>query len=235
MKTLASDALLAVDALAGGYGDTRILRGVSFALGRGQVLGVLGRNGVGKTTLMRLLAGFLPAMAGSITFDGRTFAATKPHVRRRLGVAYAPQERCVFDNLRVDDNLTLHRARRGLEDYEGLFETFPRVRERLGLAAGHLSGGEKKLVSFCRALADRAPLTLLDEPSEGVQPANLERMAAVLRERCAAGASFILVEQNISFLQSVMHGVMVLDHGDVVAAGPVGEFDRGRLEACLRV
>ena len=174
-------ALLRFDELRGGYGDTAVLRGISGAVAAGEVLGVLGRNGVGKTTLMRLLTGYIAPFAGQVRWRGDDIAALTPYRRQRAGISYAPQEGVVFDGLSVRDNLSLHRRRRDLDDYAPLFDHFPRVRERLAQPAGSLSGGEKKLVSFTRVMAERAPLTLLDEPSEGVQQEHIDRMAALIR------------------------------------------------------
>jgi ABC-type branched-subunit amino acid transport system ATPase component len=228
-------ALLELGGLAGGYGDTLILRPLSARLQPGEVLGVLGRNGVGKTTLMRLLTGSGRCFGGTLRFRGCDIAGLPPHARQRLGISYAPQEGVVFDALSVRENLTLHHGSRSLARYEALFEQFPRVRERLRQPAGVLSGGEKKLVSFCRALAEQAPLTLLDEPTEGVQHENIERMAAIVAQRAAAGAGFIVVEQNLGFLLAVMSAGIVLDHGELVLAGRAAELDRPRLEAALQL
>jgi ABC-type branched-subunit amino acid transport system ATPase component len=227
--------LLAFDRLAGGYGDTVVLREVGGAVASGEVLGVLGRNGVGKTTLLRLLMGHLPAAAGAISWQGAVLGALPAHARRRLGMSYAPQEGLVFDELTVLENLTLHRRDRGLSVYEELFEAFPRVAQRLRQRAGTLSGGEKKLVSFCRALAEAAPLTLLDEPTEGVQQENLDHMNRFILQRRADGAAFVIVEQNLGFLLATMQRVLVLDHGECVLAGPAQGIPRSTLEAHLAV
>ena len=209
--------LLAFDRLAGGYGDTIVLRHVSGKVCAGEVLGVLGRNGVGKTTLLRLLMGYLRPTAGDIRWRGGGLASVPVHARRRAGISYAPQEGLVFDQLSVHDNLTLHRA------------------DRLRQPAGKLSGGEKKLVSFCRALAEGSPLTLLDEPSEGVQQENLDHMVRLLQRRTAAGAAFIIVEQNLNFLLAAMQQVLVLDHGECVLAGSATHLARETLDRCLAV
>lgn len=226
---------LVFDGLGGGYGDTQVLRQISAQVAPGEVLGVIGRNGVGKSTLLRLLGGALPAMTGVITLNGQRLDGWPAHRRQRAGLATMPQERLVFDPLTVRENLTLHRADRSLARYTALFEQFPRLQERLGLPAGRLSGGEKKLVAFARTLADEAPVTLLDEPSEGVQPENLARMAACIRARRQAGAAFVIVEQNLSFLLPLLQQVLVLDHGEIVCAGPAGPDDRETLERHLRV
>jgi ABC-type branched-subunit amino acid transport system ATPase component len=233
--TRQSEPLLQFDGLAGGYGDTVVLRDISAAVGNGEVLGVLGRNGVGKSTLLRLLMGYLQPSAGTIHWRGESLASVAVHARRRAGISYAPQEGVVFDHLSVRDNLTLHRSNRRLDDYEELFAAFPRVAERLSQRAGDLSGGEKKLVSFCRVLAERAPLSLIDEPTEGVQQENLEHMARLLRQRQEAGAAFIIVEQNLGFLMGTMQQVLALDHGECVLSGEALEFSREALDRCLAV
>ena len=235
MTGTASAPLLAFDGLTGGYGDTVVLRGIGGAVASGQVLGILGRNGVGKTTLLRLLMGYLAPVAGSVRLRGQALGAMATHARQRLGMAYAPQEGLVFDPLSVRENLTLHRADRSLAPYEELLAAFPRLAERLEQRAGTLSGGEKKLLSFCRAIADAAPLTLLDEPSEGVQQENLDRMSRFIRQRQSQGAAFVIVEQNLAFLVATMEHALVLDHGECVLSGPAADLPRSALEAHLSV
>jgi ABC-type branched-subunit amino acid transport system ATPase component len=231
---MSSSPVLAFDGLSGGYGDTVVVRQLQGQVRAGEVLGVLGRNGVGKTTLIRLLMGYARLTAGSVRLRMTELGFMSPHQRQRAGISYAPQEGVVFDELTVAENLLL-RGRSGLGEHDALLNQFARVRERLGQRAGSLSGGEKKLVSFVRAVAEAAPVTLLDEPSEGVQPENIEIMAAVIRERCAAGAAFVLVEQNLEFLMAVMHSVLVLDHGDAVLSGSALQLDRDTLERHLHV
>lgn len=228
-------ALFQFERLEGGYGDTIVLRGVNGTVREGEVLGVLGRNGVGKTTLLRLLTGCLRPSAGSVRWRGKALGDLPAHARRRAGIGYAPQEDLVFERLTVRDNLTLHRRERGLEAYDALFETFPRIAERLRQPAGQLSGGEKKLLSFCRVLAERTPLTLIDEPSEGVQQENQAHMIGHIRRRRDQGASFIIVEQNLDFLLATMQQVLVLDHGECSLAGPAYGIARATLESCLAV
>jgi branched-chain amino acid transport system ATP-binding protein len=234
-----SPPALAFDALVTGYADTMVLRGVGATLFAGQVLGVLGRNGVGKTTLMRALAGFLPLMQGQVSLRGHDLAHMPAHRRLAAGLAYAPQEDTVFSDLSVDENLRLYlnprdMARRA-QRHAPYFDAFPRLRERAHQRAGSLSGGERKLLSFTRTLALHADVSLLDEPTEGVQPENIDRMATLLRARCEAGAAFVVVEQNLSFLGAVADQVLVLDHGECVLQGALGAFSRDELTRHLMV
>ncbi|MDM0018274.1 ABC transporter ATP-binding protein [Variovorax saccharolyticus] len=235
MSTEANAERLSFDGLVCGYGDTMVLRGLSGAVGPGRVLGVLGRNGVGKTTLMRALAGFLPLRQGSVTLGGRDLARVAPHQRLGLGLAYAPQEDVVFGDLSVQENLWLHLDDRDPARYADCLALFPRLNERLAQRAGSLSGGERKLLSFTRTIGLRAALSILDEPTEGVQPENIDRMAAVVRRRKAEGASFVIVEQNLEFLLAVADDLMAIDHGECLLKGEAAQFGREALESHLMV
>lgn len=215
--------VLRLDNISGGYGDIKVVSGVSLAVSAGEVACITGRNGVGKTTLMRMIAGFLPVMNGQVVLKDRQLGELKPHQRNRLGLAYAPQENVVFDDLSVRENLTLHHANRSLDRYGNLFAAFPRMEERLEQKAGTLSGGERKILSFCRALAEQSDLVLLDEPTEGVQPENIALMAEAIIDASRAGRAFVIVEQNLSLVEAVANQVILLDHGECVfrtANGP---------------
>lgn len=219
-----------------GYGDTVVVRGLSGRVGPGEVLAVLGRNGVGKSTLLKALAGFLPLGEGQVQWQGQRLDTLPAHRRRQAGMVYSPQENVVFGDLSVQANLWLHHpAGRPDSRYDALFELFPRLRERLAQTAGSLSGGERKLLAFVRTLGMQAGLCLLDEPTEGVQPENIERMAAVIRERTAAGQRFLIVEQNLSFLEQVADTVLVMDHGQMVLNGRMQDLGRETLEQYLLI
>ena len=227
---------LAFDAVVGGYGGVAVVRGVSGAVAPGEVLCVIGRNGVGKSTLMKLLFGELPCREGSVRLEGRAIERLETAQRHALGIGYCPQERPVFDDLSVRDNLTLMRADRRLDAFAPLFARFPVLPQRLAQHAGTLSGGEKKILSFARGLAEAQPLLLLDEPSEGVQWENILHMAALIDEAKAAhGRSFVVVEQNLAFAERIADRYLVIEQGSVVLEGRRGEVGREKLLGYLQV
>jgi branched-chain amino acid transport system ATP-binding protein len=221
--------------VTGGYGSSVVVRGITGAVAPGEVLCVLGRNGVGKSTLMKLLYGFLPLRSGSVRGRGIDLARLEPAERSRLGIAFAPQERIVFDDLSVRENLTLTDPDRPLDDLAPYFERFPRLRDRLGQRAGTLSGGERKLLSLVRALAEDKPVSLLDEPSEGVQRENVRHMAELIAARKAAGDAFVIVEQNWALVDAVADRYLVMDQGRAVLAGDRGSVTRDAIVAHLAI
>jgi branched-chain amino acid transport system ATP-binding protein len=230
-----SDARLQFEGVAGGYGDVVVVRDVAGGVAAGEVLCVVGRNGVGKSTLLKLLFGELACRAGNVRFEGRSLAAVAPARRRALGISYCPQERPVFDDLSVRDNLTLMRADRGLAAFAPLFARFPVLERRLEQHAGTLSGGEKKLLSFVRGLSESPSLLLLDEPSEGVQWENVVHMAALIAAARAAGTAFVVVEQNLAFAELIADRYLVIEQGTVALAGRRDEIGRAQLLAHLQV
>ncbi len=232
---------LEFDGVTGGYGTTVVVREVSGSVGPGQVLCVLGRNGVGKSTLMRLLSGHLPCRAGTIRLAGHEITGLSASKRSKRGLTYGPQERVVFDNLSVADNLLLRSGGQGAgrgdaDERLGLyFDAFPVLRERLRQHAGTLSGGERKILSFVRCLAESQPLVLLDEPTEGVQLENIERMHNFVSQARAGGTAFVIVEQHVSFALQVADHLLVMDHGETVLQVAASEVDRDRLLGYLQV
>jgi len=226
---------LAFEQLCGGYGDVDVVRDVSGAVAAGEVLCVIGRNGVGKSTLLRMLFGLVPCRSGRIAFEGRTIDGLEATARRAQGISYCPQERLVFDDLTVRDNLTLMRAARDMDAFAPYFERFPFLGRRLAQHAGTLSGGEKKMLSFVRGLSEAQPLALLDEPSEGVQWENIVHMAALLDAARAGGRAFVVVEQNLAFAERIADRYLVIEQGRVALQGRRGEVDRAQLLAHLHV
>ena len=226
---------LGFDGIVGGYGSVVVVRGVSGAVAAGEVLCVIGRNGVGKSTLLKMLFGQLPCREGVVRFEGRAVERIEASQRRALGISYCPQERPVFDDLSVRDNLTLMRADRRLDAFEPLFARFPILKHRLAQHAGTLSGGEKKILSFVRGLSEDAPLLLLDEPSEGVQWENILHMVDLLQAARSHGASFVVVEQNLAFAERIADRYLVVEQGRTALEGRRDEIDRTRLLSHLHV
>ncbi len=226
---------LGFDHIAGGYGDVVVVRDVSGGVAAGEVLCVIGRNGVGKSTLLKLLFGQLPCRAGSVRFEGRPIDGVNSSGRRALGISYCPQERPVFDDLSVGDNLTLMRGDRSLAAFAPLFARFPILERRLDQHAGTLSGGEKKILSFARGLSEAQPLLLLDEPSEGVQWENIVHIAALIEAAKVAGTAFVVVEQNLAFAELIADRYLVIEQGRVAVACRRDEIGRDQLLAHLHV
>jgi urea transport system ATP-binding protein len=216
------------------YRQSLICQGVSLAVDRNEVVCLLGRNGVGKTTLMRSLMGILPNRAGRILFDGQDVTNLPSHERARRGMAYVPQGRLVFPQLTVAENLrggTLigedaGNQRRGFGPVdESVFAYFPILRERLHQRAGLLSGGEQQMLALGRALAANPRLLLLDEPSEGIQPSIVQQIRDIIaRIAVERNLAVLLVEQNLKFATGASTRGYVMDKGQIVAEGSVAEL-----------
>ncbi len=230
-----SAARLRFEKVTGGYGSTTIVRDLGGVANAGEALCVLGRNGVGKSTLMKLLFGYLPCSGGRVFLDGKPVHGLDPSARHRAGKTYCPQERPVFDDLSVRDNLTLMRANRKLAPFRSYFDRFPILERRLTQHAGTLSGGEKKILSFVRGLAEDLPVVLLDEPSEGVQWENILHMEAFMAEKKAVGVAFIVVEQNLAFAERIADRYLIMDQGRTMLEGSPSTVDRSHVLAHLHV
>jgi branched-chain amino acid transport system ATP-binding protein len=212
--------LLRAEKLSAYYGASRILFDVDLALAEKRTLALLGRNGAGKSTTMKTLAGVLPARGGRIFFAGRDITSAPPHVRAQLGLAYVPEDRQVFPEHTVEDNLLIAAkpGPGGRRDWTvpRVWETFPLLTRLRTRQAGRLSGGEQQLLVIARALMGNPLVLLLDEPSEGLAPIVVATIGKVLRELGAGGATILLAEQNMHFCLRIADDTAVIDKGQIV-------------------
>ncbi|HLB15680.1 MAG TPA: ABC transporter ATP-binding protein [Burkholderiales bacterium] len=214
-----SDAL-ALRRVSAGYGETVVLEGIDLALAAGESLSVIGRNGVGKSTLLATVMGHTTLHAGEISLDGRRIDAAPVHRRALAGLGFVPQEREIFPSLSVGENLELG-ARPGHWTFARIFDLFPNLRERLGHAGNHLSGGEQQMLAIARALITNPSVLLMDEPTEGLAPLIVEALTKVLlRLRAQGGLSIVLVEQNSRVALAFSERTVVMDKGRIVYDGP---------------
>jgi urea transport system ATP-binding protein len=222
--------MLQVEQLNQYYGAAHTLRGVSLSLKKGECLALLGRNGVGKTTLLKCLMGVLPVAAGTVSLHGRDITRMQPHRRAAAGIAYVPQGREIFARLTVEENLKMGMAtlpgRQAARISGEVYELFPVLREMLARRGGDLSGGQQQQLAIARALLAKPQLIILDEPTEGIQPSiikDIERVIRLLRQRGDIG--ILLCEQYFDFARALADRFVVLSRGEVVAAGVHGQMD----------
>jgi len=215
--------LLSAQGLTSGYGRMRVLDGLSLEVEEGAFVGILGHNGMGKTTLMRTLMGFLPAGEGNIRFAGRDVTRLKPFQRNRLGLGYVPQGREILPALTVGENLRAGALVAKLSAVEEdrrvaeIVEFFPRLKPLLGRPGGALSGGEQQLLALARCLCGGPRLLLLDEPTESIQPSIVEEIAERLTQlRAASGLTLVLVEQNLDFIRALAERVLIIQRGRIL-------------------
>ena len=213
--------LLALEAVRSGYGGAPIVRDLSLAIKQGVSTAIVGRNGVGKTTLVKTIMGLVPATSGRILFDNQDITLIDTRRRARLGLGYVPQGRGIFARLTVFENLCMGELvgiPRDRYEYEEIYDLFPILKERRNQRAGTLSGGEQQMLAIGRVLLGRPSILLLDEPSEGVQPSIVERIAAVLAQANADnGLTILLIEQNLDVVQMISEECLVMEKGKLVA------------------
>ena len=220
------------------YGGSHILRDVSLTAEPGKVTVLLGRNGVGKTTLLKTLMGLVPIKSGSITFDGKPIDKATPYERARAGIGFVPQGREIFGRLTVEENL-----RMGLAYKSGstpvpahLYELFPVLKQMLGRRGGDLSGGQQQQLAIARALAPGPRLLILDEPTEGIQPSIIKDIGRVIRMLADQGEMAILLcEQYYDFAQELADEYLVMERGEVIARGPGSEMEAKGIQKLVAI
>ena len=220
------------------YGGSHILRDVSFEIPKGACTTVLGRNGVGKTTLLKCLVGLLPVRSGTLTFDGKPITGLPPYERARLGIGYVPQGREIFPRLTVEENLLM-----GLASKSGrggvpsrIYEMFPVLKDMLHRRGGDLSGGQQQQLAIGRALAADPKILILDEPTEGIQPSIIKDIGRVISSLTKSGEmAVLLVEQYYDFARELADRYVVMARGEVIKSGPGSEMDRENVKGMLAI
>ncbi len=228
---------LVVQGLRSGYGQSEVLHGLDFTVGAAEIVVVVGRNGMGKSTLMRTLVGMIPAKSGTVTLDGHDITALKSHQRVARGLAFVPQGRMVFPAMTVQENietgLFVHGGRRIPPDIYTLFPVLQEMRARRG---GNLSGGQQQQLAIARALATNPQVLLFDEPTEGIQPSIIQELARTLRRiRDERGLSIVASEQVLSFALDIADRVLVLEGGAVVHEDARADVDHEKVASYLAV
>ncbi len=206
------------------YGESHVLQGISLRVDPGEVLAILGRNGMGKTTLIRTIVGFTPPREGRVLYEGTEITRLPPFRMVALGMALVPQGRRVFPSLSVRENLDVARRGEGRWNLEQVYALFPRLRERSDNRANKLSGGEQQMLAIGRALMSNPDLLLMDEPTEGLAPLLVREVGRVIGELKRSGLSILLVEQNLALALSVADRVHVLSRGQIVHSGTPAEL-----------
>jgi urea transport system ATP-binding protein len=214
------------------YGGSHILRDVGFELPAGKVTTLLGRNGVGKSTLLRALMGLVPIRTGRVVFEGKDLTKAKPNERARAGLGYVPQGREIFARLTVAENLLMGARRIP----ERIFELFPMLPQILGRRGGDLSGGQQQQLAIARALVMKPRLLILDEPTEGIQPSIIKEIERSIRSLAATGEmAILLVEQYYDFARSLADQYLVMERGEIVARGRGADMDADGVRRLLTV
>lgn len=221
--------MLEIDSLTARYGRAQILNGVSLTLGDNEVVALLGRNGAGKSTTMKSVMGLVRQTSGSIRHDGQEIRGRAPHTICRVGIGYVPEDRRIFGELTVEENLEVGRrpAREGAPQWttEHLFQLFPNLAERRRNLGKQLSGGEQQMLTIARTLMGNPSLVLLDEPSEGIAPVIVEQMANVISELKREGLSVLISEQNLHFAREVSDRAYIIEKGTMRYEGKFSDLD----------
>ena len=221
--------MLAVRNLSVHYGTIQAIKGISFDVAEGEIITLIGANGAGKTSTLHALSGIIKKSGGEVVFDGTNITAVAPDKIVRAGLVQSPEGRRVFANLTVRENLEMGAFTRSNRaeiktDFEMVYETFPRLRERIKQPAGTLSGGEQQMLAIGRALMSRPRLLLLDEPSMGLAPILVDEIFSVINKINATGATILLVEQNAFKALSIAHRAYILETGSIVKSGPASDI-----------
>jgi branched-chain amino acid transport system ATP-binding protein len=221
-----TDPLLAVEELHTYYGDNHVLHGVSLTIPAGEVTAILGRNGMGKTTLIRSIIGFTPPRRGRVVFRGRPIQHLPSHKIARQGIGLVPQGRRIFPSLTVDEQLRVVPRGGGDWTLERVYALFPRLEERRGNFGGQLSGGEQQMLAVGRALMTNPALLLMDEPSEGLAPLIVRDLKDTIVKLAQGGLAIVLVEQNLPLALAVAHTCYLMSRGQVVHRAPAADIAR---------
>ncbi|CAH1654267.1 MAG: ABC transporter ATP-binding protein [Chelatococcus sp.] len=216
-------SLLEVEGLHAHYGKSHILSGVSLDVGEKETVAVLGRNGSGRSTMLKALIGLVPPSAGSVRLEGHEVAGLEPHQIVRRGMSYVPEERLVFDLLTVDENLAIG-TQPGIPgaprwSNDDMYAYFPRLAERRNTRAGKLSGGEQQMLTICRSLLCHPKVILIDEPTEGLAPKIVEGLVEVMRDIARRGVAIVIVEQKMTIALRIADRCLVMGHGHIVFSG----------------
>jgi branched-chain amino acid transport system ATP-binding protein len=221
-----AEALLELEGLRAGYGEAVVLDGISLSVPEHGSLAILGRNGVGKTTLLMSIMGCTQTMRGSVKWRGTDITRLATHRRAKLGLGWVAQEREIFPSLSVEENLTVA-SRPGRWDMDAAYKLFPRLKERRGNMGNQLSGGEQQMLAMARALMTNPALLLLDEPMEGLAPIIVEELVAAIKTMIAdEGIAVILIEQHADLVLSLTHHAVIMERGTIVHRAPSADLLR---------
>jgi len=229
--------MLDVSSLRVAYGESEVLHGLDFSVAPGEIVAVMGRNGMGKTTLMKSLMGVIPTRSGHVRMNGDEITRLKSHQRVARGVAYVPQGRQIFSTMTVEENVETGLTVTGERSVPGeIYEMFPVLLEMKNRRGGNLSGGQQQQLAIARALAAKPKVLLLDEPTEGIQPSIIREMGRTLRRiRDERGLSIVVSEQVLSFALDVADRVLVIENGEFAFEGPREGLDEDRVAKFLSV